>query len=316
MDRKGQDINKDLLKRYLEGGLLADEKRQVDRWYESLHQAPSGAFPSVTDAIRKKTLTLVFPKRFPKIIFMTSAAAAAVLLLFVVYGLFQGTAKKTTVKRDHVVQTAKGERKKITLLDGSTVWLNAESSLSFAPGFGKKYRKLNLVGEAYFEVSPKRDCPFILYAGGIKTRVLGTSFNVKAYPNYRQIKVAVSSGKVQVADLTAAGQENQRFLLAKGQALSYSLAQGKATLHVEQPSDQYLWLSNKLFIDHYDLQEIALELSRYYGMPVKTRGSTTKSDHYTIALGQIALPEALKILSSLTKVNMYEKDGTIWMTLQ
>ncbi|HWV73677.1 MAG TPA: FecR domain-containing protein [Pseudosphingobacterium sp.] len=316
MERKGQDINKDLLKRYLEGGLSADEKRQVDRWYESLHQAPSGAFPSVTDAIRKKTLTLVFPKRSPKIIFMTSAAAAAVLLLFVVYGLFQGTAKKTTVKRDHVVQTAKGERKKITLLDGSTVWLNAESSLRFAPGFGKKHRKLNLVGEAYFEVSPKRDCPFILYAGGIKTRVLGTSFNVKAYPNYRQIKVAVSSGKVQVADLTAAGQENQRFLLAKGQAISYSLAQGKATLHVEQPSDQNLWLSNKLFIDHYDLQEIALELSRYYRMPVKTRGSTTKSDHYTIALGQIALPEALKILSSLTKVNMYEKDGTIWMTLQ
>jgi transmembrane sensor len=314
MDRKEQDINKDLLKRYLEGDLSADEKRQVDHWYESLDQVPSGAFPLVTDAMHKKMLNLVFPKRFPKIIFVTSAAAAAILLLFVVYGLLQSSAKRTLVQRDHVVQTAKGERKKITLLDGSAVWLNAESSLSFTPGFGNKHRNLKLVGEAYFEVRPKRDCPFIIYAGGIKTSVLGTSFNVKAYPDYRQIKVAVSSGKVQVADLTAAGHENQRFLLTKGQALNYNLLQGRATLHAEQPSDQNLWLSNKLFIDHYNLREIALELSRYYKMPVKTRGSITKSDHYTIALGKVALPEALKILSSLTKVNIYEKDGTIWMT--
>lgn len=314
MERKIQDINKDLLKRYLGGDLSADEKRLVDRWYESLDQVSDNIFPSVKNTVRKRTLNRIFPKRIHKLTFAISSVAAVLLLLFVVYALFRSLAPRTIVAQNHVVQTGKGERKKITLLDGSTVWLNAESSLSFAPNFGKKHRNLKLVGEAFFEVGPKRDCPFIIYAAGIKTSVLGTSFNVKAYPNYRQVKVAVSSGKVQVADLTATGQENQRFLLTKGQVLNYSLVQCKATLHVENPSDQSLWLSNKLFIDHYNLHEIALELSRYYKMPVKTSRGSAAGDHYTIALGQVALPEALKILSSLTKVNMYEKDGTIWMS--
>lgn len=313
MERKGKHVDKDLLKRYLAGDLPADEKILVDRWYESLDQAPSGLMPSVTDAVRKKTLNLIFPKRIRKLTFAISSMAALMLLLLVAYTFFQNSLRRPILVQNHTVRTAKGERKKITLLDGSTVWLNAESSLSIAQGFGSKHRNLELVGEAYLDVSPKADCPFIIYAGGIKTTVLGTSFNVKAYPNYRQVKVAVSSGKVQVADLTAGGQENKRFLLVKGQVLNYSLLQRKATLHAENPSDQSKWLSNELFIDHYNLHEIALELSRYYRMPTKISGKATKSDHYTIALGQVPLSKALHILSSLTNVNMYESGGTIWI---
>lgn len=98
----------------------------------------------------------------------------------------------------HIEKTATGERRRIVLEDGSVVWLNAQSKLSYPVSFGKNIREVSLEGEGYFEVFRDTERPFIVRSGAIITKVLGTSFNIKAYREDPTASIAVLTGKVQV----------------------------------------------------------------------------------------------------------------------
>ena len=91
-----------------------------------------------------------------------------------------------------------GSKTKLTLQDGTKVWLNAGSKIQYDSDFGKKNRLLKLSGEAYLEVAKDENCPFIVDAGEIKVKVLGTCFNVRAYKDNEEIKVALLRGSVEM----------------------------------------------------------------------------------------------------------------------
>ncbi len=91
-----------------------------------------------------------------------------------------------------------GQLKTLVLPDGSKVFLNAASKISFPSRFSSENREVTLIGEAYFEVVHNPEKPFLIYTGKVRTQVLGTSFNIKAYANEPKIQVAVVSGKVGV----------------------------------------------------------------------------------------------------------------------
>lgn len=94
--------------------------------------------------------------------------------------------------------TNRGEHKYLVLEDGTQVWLNAKSTLSYPEKFDGDKREVYLTGEAFFDVKHADKIPFYIHSGAVVTKVLGTSFNIKAYPDQQNISVAVKRGKVEV----------------------------------------------------------------------------------------------------------------------
>lgn len=102
--------------------------------------------------------------------------------------------------QQNTIQTPRGGQYIVKLADGTIVTLNAESTLRFPAVFQGQERKVQLIGEGYFEVTKNKKKPFVIEAGGQKVTVLGTHFNVSAYPESRTVRTTLVEGKVRVND--------------------------------------------------------------------------------------------------------------------
>ncbi|NJK98273.1 MAG: hypothetical protein HC905_28190, partial [Bacteroidales bacterium] len=124
-------------------------------------------------------------------------AAASVALLISVSAYFIVT---TSSQPQHIIETKcpEGSRSTITLADGTKVELNSGSSISYPSRFTGKQRQVELSGEAFFDVTADKKKPFVVKAGGISIRVLGTHFNVKAYENEKQVFTTLLKGSVRI----------------------------------------------------------------------------------------------------------------------
>lgn len=132
-------------------------------------------------------------------------AAAAVLMIAVSAGWWISrtepvTQQLITLQKKEAESAFFTGKQFVRLPDGSTVLLNQDSELSYSTSFGKQAREVTLIGEGYFDVRHDSSKPFKVLTGDVTTTVLGTAFNVKAYPGQREIKVTVTRGKVQVGD--------------------------------------------------------------------------------------------------------------------
>ncbi len=136
-------------------------------------------------------------------------SAVSILIFNRRHLLKTGTATYTTI------QTNAQQRKKVVLADSSVVWLNAHSKLSFNNDFDQERREVLLEGEAFFEVKHQKDKPFIVKAGVLRTQVLGTKFNIEAYPHQDSIAVALLSGKIAVS------VGGQKAVLLPNQSISF-----------------------------------------------------------------------------------------------
>jgi transmembrane sensor len=152
----------------------------------------------------------------------------------------------------------------IVLPDSSLVVLQAGSMLSFPKDFGKGAREVQLVGEAYFDIRKiSGGKPFIIHSGKIKTTVLGTSFNIKAYPDQADIVVSVVKGKVQIED-----QSQILAILTEDQQISYNT---EAKEHVEERMTALKateWTRGDLEFTGESFEEIALVLTKRFDVTI------------------------------------------------
>jgi len=169
------------------------------------------------------------------------------------------------------VPTFKG-RNFIHLPDGSTVLLNAGSELSYA--FGKHGREVTLRGEAFFDVVHNPRIPFIVHSGKVNTRVLGTSFNVRAYPGQRNVKVTVSRGEVQVGDAQRSYgsiKSNEQFVVDNDQNTVE-----KNTLNAER---ELTWRSSFLILDDLPMGQVAKILGKKYRVTIAFENKALENCH-------------------------------------
>lgn len=162
--------------------------------------------------------------------FAWHTAAVWAILITSVGGLFYNLSKlsKNTPELAMIsVSTGSNEQKKITLNDGSTVWLNSESIVKFPKNFPNDSRNVSLVGEAYFEVKKDHKRPFSVVSKGLTTKVVGTSFNIRTNPGDSSIAVSVLTGKVNVS----LRDHNQTLDLIPGQQAVYRSSSTKLSLN-------------------------------------------------------------------------------------
>jgi ferric-dicitrate binding protein FerR (iron transport regulator) len=196
--------------------------------------------------------------------------------------------------------TQKGERKTITLPDGSAVNLNAASTIQVASDFGISNRKVLLLGEAFFQVSKDKSRPFIIKTNKIQTRVVGTSFNINAYPDENTISVAVNTGKVQVEK----EENNENALIGKDLTHNHLLVYNtKTNTYRHTLTDASLlsaWRVNKLIFNKVSITEIAHILERTYNISIQLTGKPKRTGLYTVIFDNYSLDKILPLLTDLT----------------
>ena len=196
-----------------------------------------------------------------------AAAVVVFMVSILTYHVFIRDYSKYLFK-EQVVYVTKvvplGQKKTITLGDGTKVKLNAGSTLRFPETFSDSIREVYLTGEAFFEVAENSNKPFIINSQGIETRVLGTSFNISAYPNSENVSVAVATGKVKV---NLSNDSNRSVMLIPNQMYVYHKSKDMDFKTEDiNLSDLLAWRDKRIVFRKSLHDEIIETLERWYGV--------------------------------------------------
>lgn len=207
-------------------------------------------------------------------------------------------------------RTQKGQKLQITFTDGSRVKLNADSKLTYNRPFAEDVREVYLEGEAFFDVAPNPERPFIVHTGNISTKVLGTSFNVRTYPEEDVVKVAVVTGKVMVDSKTETKDQpaNQPILLKPSEMVTYDKKKLTAEVASTDIEKVTAWNNDILIFNNAGFSEVIGQLERWYGVEFKIERTTPVKKGFSGTFESQSLEYVLEGIS-YTSDFQYELQG-------
>ena len=206
--------------------------------------------------------------------------------------------------------TERSEYKYLLLPDSTQVWLNASSTLEFPQHFPADRREVSLSGEAYFDVRHSGKAPFIIRTGKVSTTVLGTSFNIKAYPDRQHVIVSVSTGKVKVS------YDNvQLATLVKGQQVKVDRQLSTVEEKKIAPADVAAWQKGNMSYDDEAFEDIIADLERLYNVKIRIDNDAIRSLRLSTSFRrEIGIEQALQVLCKLTDTMLRQSEG--WYIIQ
>lgn len=326
-------INKELLKKYLKDTCTASELEQVRGYLERpdtdailqelIAEESEAAWERATSAPveldeqlsrwqskfeqRKAASSAHTPQIvkgfFRRNSFLKYAAVLSTIILGIGIYTFNSFHKKELIEEASVqlsmktFTTEKGQRAKITLTDGTIVYMGAGSSLEYPEQFKDSIRGVSLKGEAFFEVAKNPAQPFIIQTENIRTQVLGTSFKVNAIKG-KPFQVQVATGKVRVDRITE-GQREELAVLTPGQQLNLKTLNGRAVSGEAAVADIQGWKNSRLVFKDQTIQEISEQLERAYNVHFTFKSPSKAAAVLTVTLqDNIPLNETLRVLSA------------------
>ncbi len=206
---------------------------------------------------------------------------------------------------DVVKSNPKGQKSTVILSDGSKVILNSESSISYPKHFGST-RQVTLSGEAFFEVTPDSERPFTVLTGNMSTTALGTSFNVRHFPEEENSYVSLATGKVLVK-VQEGSNEIQDILVPGEQVISKKDQVSLQKINYNY-KEVFLWKEKVIYFNHASWATIAKTLERWYGVKISSNEPYRAVD-YTGQFDNHSLELVLKSLSYSLGFN-YDKDSS------
>ncbi len=192
-----------------------------------------------------------------------------------------------------LVQTKTGEVRELLLPDGSQIWLNENSELRYDQEFTE--RQVNLVGEAYFDIARMEEKPFEIISGEAKTVVLGTAFNVRAYPTEDKVEVTVVRGKVALVE---AEKPQEAIVLDAGKTGNYDKVEKNVT-RVEAPKvNADSWKTKMLVYKDTPLSEVIESLERYFDVKIEAANPKLLNCRLEGSYHQPQLDDMLQIITA------------------
>ncbi|MDQ0638290.1 transmembrane sensor [Pedobacter sp. W3I1] len=214
--------------------------------------------------------------------------------------------------------TQKGEKVKLILPDSSIVYLGAGSKLIWPSHFVKGgLRKIRLDGEAFFEVKRDTTSPFIVYSGQMQTQVLGTSFNIYAYPKDGTFSVAVQTGKVKVSE-NSQGKLKELSLLTPGMKIFYHLKERNYTVHTERVTEVNAWIKNSFAFKDVTLPNMLKSLERYYNVHIELKSNKLNQCRFNATFSNKSITNVMEELHVMSgkhlkyKIDTGTKTITVW----
>lgn len=222
------------------------------------------------------------------------------------------TAKTEKPTQNWITEIAtNGKIKVLHLPDGSDVTLNAGSKLQFSDDFAHAEKRwVKLSGEAFFDVKHKDKHPFIVESANIRTTVYGTSFNVRAYANEGQIRVAVKTGKVGV---TATNEQNEAIFLLPNDVLNYTRSAQNFTKTKINTAEIENWSKGTLTFEQTPVQEVFETLSRRFNIRFVVDDSVSKNCKLSATFNNRPLADILKTLHTALNITSKQTNETIYV---
>lgn len=196
----------------------------------------------------------------------------------------------------------------VRLPDGTQVWLNENSQISYPETFAGDERKVDLTGEAFFEVTKDPSHPFVIHGKESEVRVLGTSFNVRALANENSVSVAVSTGKVSFASLN--NSENKIVLTPGEQAVLQNGSDTPEKLEAPDPNIM-AWKTGKIQFFHAPLSEVIRILEKAHSRKFALETPAMDSLQFKGSFDGMTLEETLEFLSLSLKLDVEDQDSLI-----
>jgi transmembrane sensor len=176
------------------------------------------------------------------------------------------------------ISVPKGNKSEVILPDGSRIWLNNSSKLVYPKKFNRKFRKVELTGEAYFEIKPNAKVPFLVQTSDVSIKVLGTKFNVSAYPNDKFIETTLISGKVTVRSNENPEIENT---LVPGESMSYDKVSNRLTKTQVDTKFYTYWMKGEFVFKDEKFETLAKRIERIYNVEITFQDQSLKEKTYT-----------------------------------
>jgi len=168
----------------------------------------------------------------------------------------------------NTISTLRGGEYQVTLSDGTKVWLNAASSITFPTSFQGKFRRVEITGEAYFEVEKNKDMPFQVFANGAEVEVLGTHFDVMAYQDEPELRTTLLEGSVKFKRFDA------EVLLKPGQQATTTSGSKNILVQQADIEETMAWKNHYFMFHDENIKSIMRKVSRWYDVDVVYDGNT------------------------------------------
>lgn len=306
--------------RYLSGEITPDERKSLDSWrallpenenifqeYREVWTLISATGKSeipdkevVWSKLTSKMKILKTKQLYTRSFLMRIAGIAATIALIIGLSFSYFTPiEKTSPLNDIIVKTQGGQKSEIILPDGTAVWLNSGSMLTYNTAYGIENRSVKLEGEAFFDVTHNDKVVFEIISGDVKTLVHGTAFGIKAYRDEPAVDISLLRGHVTVHSvstdkLLADLKPNQKAIISKNTLTSVIEACNVET--------ENIWRYGKLKFEGESVAEVMNMISRWYGINISIKGQL-KNDHYWFTIKTESLTEMLSLINRITPIN-------------
>ena len=296
------------------------EKASFDYWNEMDSEADASTYSALKRVNRKIGNGRIEPNNlikrphhfrlshYNRIVTRIAAVLILACLISGGYLYYHNSIENKLIK----VSTAYGETKHLLLPDSSEIWLNAGTTIQYEKDLGnirhQQQRIIHLNGEAYFSVRRNGKSPFIVQTQQLSVKVLGTKFNVKAYPDDTRTITTLTSGKVEVS-VTGTDEDKKRWILNPNQQITYDNNGSSVELTEIDSEDMHAWMKGHLFFIHSSFDEIMKTIERRFNVAVNSRIDIPESKQYTVKfLRNENLDEILNVLGEVVGFN-YRREG-------
>ena len=307
---------KELIEKYFEETITDVEIKELSDWIKNDHQlhdwweqeferSDSSMNPVLRDKLFAQIKEETLGKEVRPLRIIPWKWVAAILLpvcvAFFTYYLLDSSPIAET---PFIVKAAKGDKATIELPDGTNVVLNSASQLSYLNNFGEKVRRVQLNGEAYFKVAHDEKHPFVVQIGDLEVKVLGTSFNISAYKDDKEITVVLLEGKVGVY------AQERSHIMKPGDKIEYNKTTHQIKTTQVHPTDYIEWTKGNMYFEKESLENIMKTLSRIYDVEIRFDSGKLPKEYFTGTIPGGGIQNALNILM-LTSPFYYEMDGSV-----
>lgn len=314
-----------LFKRYLDGRTTPQETQELiqhicdndnrqakalldELWNNPTEKLPTEKAERILDSIisEQKNITSFRRKqdflRWAKIAAVVSVFALCIAALYVTLFSSHDNLRPTAI-------TQSTQHQQLTLPDGSTVILNASSTLEYPDSFSDEpTRTVRLTGEAFFNIVHNAAKPFVVQTGTLTTTVLGTAFNVKAYPNENDITITVTRGKVRVNDASIL-----LGVLNPDEQITFFKASRQTKQQVVESKETIAWTDNDIYFDDISIEDAARKLEQRFHVKIRFANDQVKTCRFTATfISGEDLQQILKVICEFNGAT-FEKgpDGEI-----
>lgn len=322
--QENDNNNSQRIKRYIDGVFFKDDlntlsdpfldpssllENMEESWADSEEiQTSTKEYETYKQEARALLNTLQKKKKKYKLSSIMKYAAAIALFLISGFGVLMLALQSNTKQQElvyHEVYVPKGEQKKLILPDSSQITLNSNSYIRYPSTFSDQVRKIEINGEVFLDVKPDKYKQFIVSTQDMDVKVLGTSFNIKAYDYDPQISVSVCTGKVQVE------MPEANISISPDEMVTLNKINGEIEKRCIDSKKTTAWLRGELYFNKTPISIIAKELERYYNCEIEIENEELMKELVYGEHSNESLESVLKSLEYALNIKHKKKEDII-----